>query len=317
MSLEQRDKKPQKSCWAVALVGFVVLSGVKMFTPDEPRSRPLLGNREETVAGIRTSDPQGFRFAVLGDPESNASIFEGLLKRAAARGAAFAVLTGDLVQRDHADDWAFTLHELREAAATGMPIFAAPGNHDIANNSGRFEEAFDNRFFSFVYQSCLFILLDNSRAQIDPDQWGWLQTTLERHRPQVKHIFLFMHYPPLQSVHPKLHGFSGMERLRELARQYRVDYVFGGHYHDFYRTEQDGVVYLVTGGGGGRLKKLTGLPKSFHVIEVSVQGPRVTDEIVSVEDRDVGEDVEWFWQVKLPRWLRHIVVWIGYLSPNE
>jgi hypothetical protein len=72
--------------------------------------------------------------------------------------------------------------------------------------------------------------------------------------------------------------------LHPLFRQFGVTLAFEGHDHIYYRTQRDGITYVVTGGGGAPLYANIVPPKAgdvyesvhhFCVADVTARGVRV------------------------------------------
>ena len=78
-------------------------------------------------------------------------------------------------------------------------------------------------------------------------------------RPGVKFVFFNLHHPPVADVDPSL-GADHNARNNEIAlatllknspaRKQAAFVVTAGHIHNYERFLQDGITYLVSGGGG-------------------------------------------------------------------
>jgi 3',5'-cyclic AMP phosphodiesterase CpdA len=80
-----------------------------------------------------------------------------------------------------------------------------------------------------------------------PEQLDWLDDALASSTNQWR--VLALHHPPYSSGQ---HGSTpgAQERLVPLASRHKVDLVLSGHDHHYERVvPQDGVTYLVSGGG--------------------------------------------------------------------
>lgn len=107
---------------------------------------------------------------------------------------AFGVLTGDIVKTVSEASWnkADSIFAL-----LNRPVYYIPGNHDITSLQDRrlFEDRYQKTYYSFVYQSSLFIMLDTTldNGNILNDQWHFLQGQLDS-RDDIKHVFIFFHH---------------------------------------------------------------------------------------------------------------------------
>ena len=71
------------------------------------------------------------------------------------------------------------------------------------------------------------------------------------------------------------------ERFRDLMRRSHVKRVLNGHEHHYGRYEADGIVYITSGGAGGRLNDNT--ENNFHhFMHLRVHGNTIEEEIVKV-----------------------------------
>ena len=73
-----------------------------------------------------------------------------------------------------------------------MPYYIAAGNHDISNE---FTERFGDYYYSFMYDSDLFIVLTPGLDQwnIQGEQLIFLENTLESYANEARYIFIMLH----------------------------------------------------------------------------------------------------------------------------
>jgi hypothetical protein len=187
------------------------------------------------------------------------------------------------------------------------PVLWVPGNHDVDPEGFSvedFERSYGPSNFWFGYQDCLFLFL---RALPGPGQsddgLGFAQRVLAAERHRHRRAFVFMHVPP--PLDPEIYA-KPFERAPDLVRlfeRFGVDYVFAGDHHGHARVERQGVRYVVSGGGGARLRD--GSLGAFHHAVVVDVGPEAVMERLLVVDRRVDlEDVaERLALTKLAPWL--------------
>jgi len=131
-----------------------------------------------------------------------------------------------------------------------FPMYPAIGNHD---ESTIYEQNFDlpwaergHNWYSFDHGDVHFVALDTN--EIGPEQARWLESDLAATDRPWKVVY--GHHPPYSSGE---HG-SSMEfrqTFGPILEKYNVDLVLSGHDHDYERiAPQNGVHYVVTGGGG-------------------------------------------------------------------
>ena len=151
----------------------------------------------------------------------------------------FAIVSGDLVNRGKASEYA----RFAEIMATlPMPYFVVPGNHDdrdvlratLAPETFGRSGAARIRYAVDDFDVRL-IGIDGNRppspgAELDDETFAWLETTLARVRPTI----LTVHQPPFRTGlhYLDVFGFRGARRLRALvARHPHVGVVASGHIH--------------------------------------------------------------------------------------
>ena len=169
---------------------------------------------------------------------------------------AHAVLTGDLTQLGHPDEFALARRSLGPLAADPSRLTTLPGNHDrfYADNPHLFEEHFPEQAKSDLPGPIRVRLLDGvalivletatvpswpivARGRVDPGALRSLPGLLVH--PEVRSrcaLVLVHHAPLLRSGRPDWpwHGLGGGEELMKVCADGRVDAVLCGHIHDRY-----------------------------------------------------------------------------------
>ena len=207
-------------------------------------------------------------------------------------------LLGDLWQRTMKRD-------------SSTPVRSCIGNHDIwgwgSAHSGckgdepSFGKSFSldllglsRRFSSFDQAGWHFILLDSVQrkgdgyfAEIDPEQWDWLEKDLAAKPAEVPTVVL-SHVPILSitpyalserrkgdslSVPVDLMHADGL-RLHHLLRGRNVRLCLSGHIHLLDRCEMDGVTYLCDGAVSGNWWKgpHKGLAEGYGLVDLYTDG---------------------------------------------
>lgn len=203
-----------------------------------------------------------YRFAFLGDPEGTRT-GQDLVAALAAEKPDFLVLTGDVMHggglpyHQMAAEWLEGLGEL------SFPLFWVVGNRDIAEGSFDMED-FEKRYGPtnswFSHGGDLFVLIRLADPFWSPNEGLYfLREVLAAERARHRRVFVFSHAPPsVSEVLDTRHGGRGLlphttDWFRETCREYSVDYFLSSHFHGYTRSEIDGTVYLVSGGGGSVL----------------------------------------------------------------
>ena len=163
------------------------------------------------------------------------------------------------------------------------------GNHDLDSQNDLSETLaalnMPYRYYHFAAGPVDFFALDSNR--MDSDQLLWLRKGLScsDNRWQV----VYMHHPLYSSgKHGSDTGLRGT--LEPVLIEGRADVVFSGHDHDYERsTPQHGIVHVVTGGGGAKLRRVgarefTAVSKyELHFLLVEVSESSLEIEAISVD----------------------------------
>ncbi len=114
------------------------------------------------------------------------------------------------------------------------------------------------RAFTYDYGHARFFVLD-SEFEMGKDslQLEWLDKQLERtvkEDTDIRYLFCAWHRPTYSISSSRHEG--PMEAIDEVVKRWKVDVVWTGHDHCYQRFDQDGVLYIVTGGAGALLSGL-------------------------------------------------------------
>lgn len=139
-----------------------------------------------------------------------------------------------------------------------MPLFAVKGNRD--DRTGLFDDAFSfplggklygTEWHHFSTKNALFVFLNvncNSMRQVSHTEI-WLDAALEAFQDR-KWKFVFTHQPFYGSAEGDWEP-SLRDLFEPLLMKYGVDVVFSGHHLAYQLILRNGIVYIVSGGGGG------------------------------------------------------------------
>ena len=201
------------------------------------------------------------RFVIYGDTRTHHDVHRRVVLAAIEQHPDFIVQTGDLVANSNkADQWATFDRIIAPVREKRISYYPARGNHDVGKESKFSEEipaplrSANAYYYRFDVQNLRFLALDTeSDLSTKSDQYHWLEQQLKDARSENKFVIPFFH-EAIFSVGSR-HGSNRKLQLvlHPLFRKYGVKLVFQGHDHLYYRTTRDGIVYVVTGGGGAPL----------------------------------------------------------------
>lgn len=272
--------------------------------------------------------PEGrVAFVVYGDTRftqresvANAPARHALVAAITGEDPAAIFIGGDLIyQGDDPDDYATYASETAEWSRRKIPVFPALGNHEfrdcpparadspcLENWWGTFAALRPWRWYSVAIGDSLLAIVLDSEASLKPGsaQRTWLerQITDADSDARLRFILVLLHYPPVRDpIFPRGRDEAQVQRYLSAAApglRARV-IVVGSHVHNYERFERDGVVYLVSGGGGakplpvlrisGELSQLR-TSVNFHYLRMTLAGDRLTGTMVRFESTDTGGD---------------------------
>jgi hypothetical protein len=289
-----------------ALLGFVLREEAEA---DSAALPPNVGNGARVTALLAPvpADRATYRFGVVGDSR-NTGIYEQIMQVLGDGSLSFLVNLGDFVNDGTFQEHEFFAREMQEMELP-CPMFLVVGNHDVGQEFGLedFHERYGPTRFAFRYGGDLFLVLPFVRGVAVGGCEAWVDEVLTRERGSVRYVFVFTHTPPLQRPDFYKVGSADPSRLIGLFEAHHVTYVISGDLHGYRRAEQNGVRYLVTGGGGGRLDKRSPFGRFHHAVVLKVDGDGVTERILPMRPSlpHVFEDGMDLWAVvSAVPWLR-------------
>lgn len=249
------------------------------------------------IAGLKGLKPP-FTFVVVGDNRSGTDTYGRIVNMITKDNPSFVVNTGDVTwSRGNGRKWAEFV-ELSKPLK--MPYFIAPGNHEIGNSDDEqffrenAAEPGNGLYYSFVAGNALFVVLDSEqpglKSRIDGAQLEWLEGVLKESKEKFK--FVFVHRPLYPDRNIGRHYSDSLnkypasrDRLQALFREYNVDVVFAGHEHLYQKQIKDGVVHVITGGGGAPLYAPDEKGGFHHYIKVTIDRDKAEFDVIDLGRR--------------------------------
>jgi len=292
-------------------------------TSSRPAGAPAVDPSLFTIAD--NALPRPLTFIVYGDMRftaptetiaSRPAVRRALIARVAIERPAALFLNGDLpwhggtvadydVYRDETQQW-------REQ---GLRIFPVLGNHEFAwceetqcleNWWSTFPEVRGHRWYAVALGSRIrAFALDSDASLLDGSpQRAWLEAQVASMPRTVRFVIILLHHPPLADPaivelairNPRPNEVALTEFLGRISNRLPARVVVvASHVHNYERFEQDGVVYLVAGGGGAYPYEVQRLPQdlyqgsdfpNFHYVRFQLDGERLSAEMVRLADPD-------------------------------
>ena len=273
----------------------LTLSGLR---PGTRYRYEVSGPDVETVGGTFGTPPTEavpFRFVIFGDTRSQARPHAAVVDAIRREGPEFVVHTGDLVEdgRDP-DDWQ-RFFDLEAPLLRVAPFVPVIGNHEIAQP---FSNGMENyRRYVHVapggpsseldsvlrYGNTRFVLA-NSYEDWSGEARDWIDRELGRARREAPNDWLFvvMHWGPRSSGPHGDNELVAQAGVDAILRRHHVDLVISGHDHAYERGDDDGLRYMVSGGGGAplyRRRDFRPMTRAFaaehHYVRVDVEREQI------------------------------------------
>lgn len=242
---------------------------------------------------FHTTRPAGeaFNYAVAGDnrPASNTivqpAVWNTIVGQMVGENLDLSLSVGDIIYGLSTDTLAQNVAKWEGFFATttpltySTPLYTAIGNHEYINfanskagyeqeltlpvNAGADAGTYGEHYYSFTNGDTHFIALSTEitgeQGMITGNQKTWLQSDLAANTS--KWTVVFMHRPLFSGAHTgdpwvdaaNTAGQLNKTEIHNLFVANGVDVVFEGHDHYYLRHEQDGIQYIITGGGGAPL----------------------------------------------------------------
>lgn len=267
---------------------------------------------ESPILTFRTAvEPDSpLMFALIGDTQRNPLITEKICKLIFDRRPNFVLHLGDVVDNGPVyKEWTDDLFGPGNVLFSRVPVYPTIGNHERnhANYYKYFSLPAPEYYYQFSYGNADFFTVDsNKRITPDSEQYQWLEAALAKSKAKWK--FVYHHHPPYSSDEddygdawtgksPRRFGDLNVRKFVTLYEKYGVDMVFNGHVHSYERTwpiregrvdRKSGVIYITSGGGGGRLERAGPTPSHFkaevrtdyHFCTVSINGDHLNFKAV-------------------------------------
>jgi len=256
-----------------------------------------------------------FTFTVYGDSRTYPKHHDLVVAAMAKDQPRFTVEVGDLVAFGGVDVlWDKNFFPAIAPLAEDAPYLTVLGNHE--QDSPQYYQAFvlppgggehGKEWWSLDYGVVHLVGLDSNVLTLPNgftrlrEQTAWLKADLAAARARgERFVFVFFHHPLYSSDSGYAPGNTGLRAIwLPIFQTYGVNAVFAGHCHQYERLVEDGVNYIVTGGGGAPLTGFVAHPiagsvrhvSELHYMRVTIDGDEATIEMIPVASVENGSAV--------------------------
>ncbi len=226
------------------------------------------------------------------------------------------LLNGDVpLAGDVLNDYVVYKNESAPWRDAKLHVYPALGNHEfhgpnpqqcLENWWNAFPEMRQRRWYSAQLGSRIYSIALDSDASLlaESDQARWLQGQLQNLPASTDYVFLSLHHPPVADIqthievdhNPRPNEIALREMLSKMQPTMHARIIVSaGHIHNYERHELDGVVYLVSGGGGAhpyfveRTKDdlyQSYLFPNYHYVKFTLQNDRLHAEMYRIADSE-------------------------------
>ena len=247
---------------------------------------------------------------------------QALVARIAEERPAAVFINGDLPWHGIAADYEVYRTETRAWRDGHLRIYPALGNHEfssclepgcLAHWWDAFPELRGRRWYSVAIGAKVLGIALDSDAPLQPgsEQRAWLEAQVASLDSAVSVVLIVMHHPPVADVqtvklvdhNPRQNEQSLAEFLGNAAARSAAQFVVSaGHIHNYERFAQNGVMYLVSGGGGATpydvdrtaadLYQSKDFP-NYHYVRFELSPGALKGEMVRLEDYGSPNPKQW------------------------
>jgi 3',5'-cyclic AMP phosphodiesterase CpdA len=264
---------------------------------------------------MRFTDPANEKVA-------NPKVRRWLVDRIATEHPDILLLSGDVpYDGSVVNDYEVYYQETHAWREEKLHVYPAMGNHELHGDEIRqpknwwhaFPELKGRRWYSVEMPNAYIISLDSNLSLLDGSrQQLWLVDQLSHLPAKTQFVFFSLHHPPVadplenshsHDVRPNEHALALLLEKQAAASKAKF-IVIAGHIHNYQRFLENGVMYLVSGGGGARpypvartaadLYQDANFP-NFHYVKFSCDQKGLAAVMYRVQDPDAANPA---WEIK-------------------
>ena len=253
-------------------------------------------------------DHSAINFTVVGDNQGHIKCWERVTQLMFEEAPQFVIHVGDMVAYGHhKDDWTDEFFKQAQNLMRHVPMYPAIGNHEMNDEKyyQYFNRAYDDAFYTVKKGDLRLIFVDTNKDLLTGSaRYKRLEKTLANCKERWKVVI--HHHPPFTSDIASYRsslmatadkGDPNIFHLRNLYETYGVDLVLSGHVHGYERSypiaknhidSENGVVYIITAGGGGGCNPPSSYKewftlkskKQMHYLNVQIEGNKMKVEAI-------------------------------------
>jgi 3',5'-cyclic AMP phosphodiesterase CpdA len=316
---------------ALALGGLLTACSQDTDTAGEAIASTLISESGPTFRVSDSQIPKNWTIIAYGDTRftdptnhevTNPEARRALVAKIAAEHPDALLISGDIPYNGgNANDYAVYRSETAAWRDEQLRVFPAIGNHELHGDEikqptnwwSAFPELKGRRWYSVEFRNAYIICVDSDLPLTDGSrQQKWLADQLDHLPKKAQFAFLTLHHPPVadsilnnssHDVRPNEKALAAFLKQKAPTLHAHI-IVVAGHIHNYQRFYQDGVIYLVSGGGGAKPHPIARTPAdlfqdpsfpNFHYIKFQYDGATLTATMIRLSDSSGASSV---WESK-------------------
>ena len=253
---------------------------------------------------------------------TNPKVRRWLVDRIATEHPNALLLSGDVpYSGSEVNDYTVFHQETSPWREAKLHVYPAMGNHELHGDEvrepknwwGAFPELKGRRWYSVEAGNAYILSLDsNLPLTAGSRQRVWLDDQLAHLPKSTQFIFVSLHHPPVADSIEGNHSHDVRANEHELALALEKQatqskaqiIVIAGHIHNYQRFLQNGVIYLVSGGGGAKPYPIARTPAdkfqdpafpNYHYLKFVFDGKELQATMYRVKTPEASEAT---WEIK-------------------
>jgi hypothetical protein len=223
-----------------------------------------------------------YHFLVYGDTRTRHEVHRHVVAAILKDGIPdFAIQSGDLVENGEDSSLWPIYFDIERDFLRQIAFFPVLGNHE--RNTRDFYEFFQatTPYYAFNWGNAHFMVINSdiansaankkARDAFWTEQTKWLEDELQGSQ-NLEYRVVVAHHPPFSAVSTRQGANPEMRALVPMFEKYHVSIAFFGHDHNYQRNLQNGINYVISGGGGAPL------------YDVDKPDPATSQKAISVEN---------------------------------
>ncbi len=304
------DFRPQSGTDSVASPALQVekttLAGLK---PNTRYEYEIAGS--EVKGSFKTppspTDSTPFQFLLYGDTRTRHDVHRRVMAEILKQPIPdFVLQSGDMVEDGNDNSLWPIFFDIEKDLLRQTVFYPSLGNHE--RNTNYFRDFFqhDPSYYSFDWGNGHFIVIDSDIANVSASQrerdafWAeqtrWLEDDLATHQ-DADFRFVIAHHPPFTAVARRQGDNPHMTALVPMFEKFHVSAALFGHDHNYQHYLQNGIHYIISGGGGAPLYDVSKPPEGItqkvisieNFVMVSVNGKTAHVKAVDIDGNTLEE----------------------------